>query len=78
VDILNECEIVGTLRIFIKSKKLVHYYTVGSTHTHMHTHTHTHTHMAVLRAWGEISTIAEILGLPKCANSFMSQNNHPP
>jgi hypothetical protein len=54
VDILKECEIVGTLRIFIKSKGIsslwhygyyTHLYSYTNTHTHTHTNTHTHTHL---------------------------------
>jgi hypothetical protein len=52
--------------------------TLWELHTRMHkqTHTHTHTHTTVLGARGEISAIPEILGLPECADPFMSQNNH--
>jgi hypothetical protein len=41
-DILNECEIVGTLSIFVKSKEissLSHY----GYYTHSYEYTHTHT-----------------------------------
>jgi hypothetical protein len=48
VDILNECEIVGTRWIFINSKEISSlwhygYYTHSSAHANIHTHTHTHT-----------------------------------
>jgi hypothetical protein len=65
VDILNEREIVGTLKIFIKSKEsssLCHY--GYYTHPYAHTNTQTHTYTPVLEAWGEKRAIAEILGLP--------------
>jgi hypothetical protein len=57
------------------SKKLVHFNTLGVTHTCLNMQTHTHTPFP--GAWGEISAIAAILGLPECADTFMSQNNHP-
>jgi hypothetical protein len=47
------------------------------THTHTHTHTHGHRHTPVWGPWGEISAISEITGLTKCADTFMSQKNHP-
>jgi hypothetical protein len=77
VDTLNECEIVGILTIFIKRKEInslwhhgyyIHYYAYANTHRH--------TNSPALGAWGEISIIAEIPGLPECADIFMSQNNH--
>jgi hypothetical protein len=63
--------------------KLDHYDTMGITHTpmHMQTHTHinthTHTHSPVLGTWGDISTITEILELPKYVDTLMSQNHNP-